>query len=147
MKGTRSVDYFHRELGKIMWDYCGMERSEAGLEKALSEIPALYAEFQKDVRVLGDGTSLNQSLEKAGRVDDFFQLGYLMCKDALHRRESCGGHFRSEYQTDEGEAQRDDENFAYVGAWEWTGEPMADANLHKEALVFENVHLATRSYK
>jgi succinate dehydrogenase / fumarate reductase flavoprotein subunit len=147
IKGTKSVDWFHRELGKIMWDYCGMERNEAGLEKALSEIPALYGEFQKDLRVLGDGSSLNQSLEKAGRVDDFFQLGYLMCKDALDRRESCGGHFRSEFQTDEGEAQRDDDNFAYVAAWEWTGDPMADASLHREALTFENVHLATRSYK
>jgi succinate dehydrogenase / fumarate reductase, flavoprotein subunit len=146
-KGTKSVDYFHRELGKIMWDYCGMERNEAGLDKALSEIPALYAEFQKDLRVLGNGMSMNQSLERAGRVDDFFQLGYLMCKDALDRRESCGGHFRSEYQTEEGEAQRDDENYAYVAAWEWTGEPMSDANLHREALEFEAVHLATRSYK
>jgi succinate dehydrogenase / fumarate reductase, flavoprotein subunit len=146
IKGTKSVDHFHRELGKIMWDYCGMERNETGLLKALSEIPALYDEFKKDLRVLGDGTSLNQSLEKAGRVDDFFQLGYTMCQDALAREESCGGHFRSEFQTPEGEAQRDDENFAYVSAWEFNGE-MADASLVKEPLSFESVALATRSYK
>ena len=107
--GTRSPDHFHRELGKIIWDYCGMERTAEGLEKALSEIPALYDEFQKDLRVTGDGDSVNQTLEKAGRVDDFFQLGMLMCRDALERRESCGGHFRAEYQTEEGEALRDDE--------------------------------------
>jgi succinate dehydrogenase / fumarate reductase, flavoprotein subunit len=147
IKGKKSVDYFHRELGKIMWDYCGMERDENGLLKALSEIPALYEEFKTDLRVLGDATSLNQSLEKAGRVDDFFQLGYTMCQDALARNESCGGHFRSEYQTPEGEAQRDDENFAYVSAWEYGGEPMKDAALVKEQLVFEEVKLATRSYK
>ncbi len=146
IKGTKSVDHFHRELGKIMWDYCGMERNETGLQKALSEIPALYSEFKKDLRVLGDGTSLNQSLEKAGRVDDFFQLGYTMCQDALAREESCGGHFRSEFQTPEGEAQRDDENFAYVAAWEFTGE-LAEARLVKEPLEFEAVALATRSYK
>ncbi len=122
--GTRSPDHFHRELGKIIWDYCGMERTEQGLQKALSEIPALYDEFNKDLRVTGDGESTNQTLEKAGRVDDFFQLGMLMCKDALERRESCGGHFRAEYQDAEGEAQRDDENFAHVAAWEWTGDPM-----------------------
>ena len=113
--GTRSPDHFHRELGKIVWDYCGMERTAEGLEKALGEIPALYEEFQTDLRVTGDGTSVNQTLEKAGRVDDFFELGMLMCRDALERRESCGGHFRAEYQDDEGEAQRDDDNFAHVG--------------------------------
>jgi succinate dehydrogenase / fumarate reductase, flavoprotein subunit len=145
-KGTRSVDWFHRELGKIMWDYCGMERSQAGLEKALGEIPALRAEFESDVRVLGSAESLNSSLEKAGRVADFFELGELMCKDALVREESAGGHFRAEHQTDEGEAQRDDENFAHVSAWEWTGDPGA-ANEHREALTFENVKLSTRSYK
>jgi len=146
IKGTRSPDWFHRELGKIIWDYCGMERTEQGLEKALSELPALYDEFQKDLRVTGDGASLNQTLEKAGRVDDFFQLGMLMCRDALERNESCGGHFRAEYQDDEGEAQRDDDNFAHVAAWEWTGDPMASIR-NVEELEFETIHLAKRSYK
>jgi succinate dehydrogenase / fumarate reductase flavoprotein subunit len=145
IKGTRSVDHFHRELGKIMWDYCGMARNKAGLEKALSEIPALREEFWKDVRVLG-GAALNQSLEKATRVADFFELGELMVRDALHREESCGGHFREEHQTEDGEALRDDENFAYVAAWEWTGkgnEPV----LHREPLKFEYVTPTQRSYK
>jgi succinate dehydrogenase / fumarate reductase flavoprotein subunit len=146
VKGTRTVDWFHRELGKIMWDNCGMARSEASLTKAISEIPALREEFHKDVRVLGNGESLNQSLERVQRVDDFFELGELMCRDALHREESCGGHFRVEHQTDDGEAQRDDDNFAYVGAWEWGGTPSAP-NLHKEPLTFESVALAQRSYK
>ncbi len=146
IKGTRSPDHFHRELGQIIWDYCGMERTEQGLEKALSELPALYDEFRKDLRVTGDGASTNQTLEKAGRVDDFFQLGMLMCRDALERRESCGGHFRSEYQDEEGEATRDDVNFAHVAAWEWTGEPMKSSR-NTEQLEFESVHLATRSYK
>jgi len=145
VKGTRSVDDFHRDLGKIMWDYCGMARNKAGLEKALSDIPALREEFWKDVRVLG-GNSLNQSLEKAGRVADFFELGELMVRDALHREESCGGHFREEHQTEEGEALRDDEHFAYVGAWEWTGKGQEPV-LHQEPLEFEHVHLAQRSYK
>ena len=144
--GTRSPDWFHREVGKIIWDYCGMERTQQGLEKALSELPALYEEFKKDLRVTGTGDTLNQTLEKAGRVDDFFQLGMLMCRDALERNESCGGHFRAEYQTDEGEALRDDENFCHVAAWEWTGDPMT-AKRNIEELEFENVHLATRSYK
>ena len=144
--GTKSPDFFHRELGKIIWDYCGMERTQQGLEKALSEIPALYEEFKKDLRVTGDGNSLNQTLEKAGRVDDFFQLGMLMCRDALDRNESCGGHFRAEYQTDEGEALRDDENYCHVSAYEWGGDPMKP-RLNVEPLVFEEVHLATRSYK
>lgn len=144
--GTRSPDWFHKELGKIIWDYCGMERTQQGLEKALSELPALYDEFQKDLKVVGDGDSINQTLEKAGRVDDFFQLGMLMCRDALERNESCGGHFRAEYQTEEGEALRDDENFAHVAAWEWNGDPMSSVR-HKEELNFETVHLATRSYK
>ena len=144
--GTRSPDWFHKELGKIIWDYCGMERTEQGLEKALSELPALYEEFQKDLKVTGDGESINQTLEKAGRVDDFFQLGMLMCRDALERNESCGGHFRAEYQTEEGEALRDDENFAHVAAWEWNGDPMSSVR-HTEELNFETVHLATRSYK
>ena len=146
VKGTRSVDHYHRELGKIVWDNIGMERTAAGLEKALSEIPALQAEFEKDVRVLGDGEHPNQSLEKVGRVADFFELAQLMARDALHREESCGGHFRAEHQTEEGEAQRDDDNFAYVGAWEWQG-PGTAQQLHKEPLVFENVALTQRSYK
>jgi succinate dehydrogenase / fumarate reductase flavoprotein subunit len=146
VKGTRSPDWFHRELGKIIWDYCGMERSQAGLEKAIGEIPALYEEFKKDLRVTGTGEGVNQTLEKAGRVDDFFQLGMLMCKDALVREESCGGHFRVEHQTEEGEAQRDDENFCNVSAWEWSGNP-SESNLHIEPLSFETAHLATRSYK
>ena len=144
--GTRSPDYFHRELGKIIWDYCGMERTEEGLDKALSEIPALYDEFQKDLRVTGDGESTNQTLEKAGRVDDFFELGMLMCRDAKERKESCGGHFRAEYQDAEGEAQRDDDNFAHVSAWEWSGDPLAPV-LHKEQLEYEVVKFQTRSYK
>ena len=146
INGTKSPDYFHRELGKIIWDYCGMERTEEGLKKALELLPALYQEFKTDLRVTGDGESLNQTLEKAGRVDDFFQLGMLMCRDALDRNESCGGHFRSEYQTDEGEALRDDVNYCHVAAWQWGGDPMTP-NLNVEPLEFEAVHLATRSYK
>ena len=144
--GTRGPDHFHRELGKIIWDYCGMDRTANGLEKALSEIPALHEEFKKDLKVTGSDTSVNQTLEKAGRVDDFFELGMLMCRDALNREESCGGHFRSEHQTDENEALRDDENFAYVSAWEWTGDPLAPVE-HKEQLEYEVIQLATRSYK
>jgi succinate dehydrogenase / fumarate reductase, flavoprotein subunit len=146
INGTKSVDHYHRELGKIVWDNIGMERNAAGLEKALSEIPALQAEFEKDVRVLGSDEAPNQSIEKVGRVADFFELAQLMARDALHREESCGGHFRAEHQTDEGEAKRDDENFAYVGAWEWQG-PDSAQTLHKEPLVFENVALTQRSYK
>ena len=123
-----------------------MERTEEGLNKALSELPALYDEFKKDLRVTGDDTNMNQTLEKAGRVDDFFQLGMLMCRDALERRESCGGHFRAEYQTDVGEAQRDDDNFSYVAAWEYSGN-LSEPNLHKEKLEFEYVHPTQRSYK
>ncbi|MDQ3312516.1 MAG: fumarate reductase/succinate dehydrogenase flavoprotein subunit [Actinomycetota bacterium] len=144
--GTRSPDHFHRELGKIVWDHCGMERTVQGLEKALSDIPALYEEFNKDLRVTGPSDRINQTLEKAGRVDDFFQLAMLMCRDALERNESCGGHFRAEYQTDEGEALRDDEHFAHVGAWEWTGDP-TQATRNVEELVYESVHFQTRSYK
>ena len=143
--GTRSVDHYHRELGKIMWDYCGMARNKTGLEKALSEIPALREEFWKDVRVLGDGP-MNQSLERAGRVADFFELGELMVRDALAREESCGGHFREESQTEDGEALRDDERFSHVAAWEWTGEG-SPQNRHTEPLTFEAVHLTQRSYK
>ncbi len=146
IKGTRSVDWFHRELGKIMWDYCGMERTREGLEKALSEIPALRDEFYADVRVLGSGDTLNSSLEKAGRVADFFELGELMCRDALEREESCGGHFRAEHQTDDGEAQRDDQGFAHVSAWEWTGHPSTPKE-HRETLEFSVLELAQRSYK
>jgi succinate dehydrogenase / fumarate reductase flavoprotein subunit len=145
INGTRSVDHFHRELGKILWEHCGMARDEAGLEKALTEVPALREEFWKDVRVLG-GPALNQSLEKATRVADFFEIGELMVRDALHREESCGGHFREESQTEDGEALRDDERFAYVGAWEWTGKG-SDPVLHREPLDFEYVKLTQRSYK
>ncbi len=144
--GSRSPDWFHRELGKIIWNDCGMERDKAGLQRALSDLPALYDEFKSDLRVTGNGESVNQTLEKAGRVDDFFQLGMLMCRDALERRESCGGHFRTEYQDSEGEAQRDDANFAHVSAWQNTGDPMKPT-LHKEELDFETIHLAKRSYK
>ncbi len=146
INGSRSVDWFHRELGKILIEHCGMERNASGLEKALSEIPALREEFYKDVRVLGENETLNQSLEKAGRVADFFEMGELMCRDALHREESCGGHFREEHQTEDGEALRRDEEFAHVASWEWTGTD-AEPNLHKEQLKFENVELTTRSYK
>ncbi len=145
IKGKRTVDSFHKELGKIMWDKCGMARTREGLTTALEEIPRLREEFWRNVNVPGSGASLNQSLEKAGRVADFIELGELMCRDALHREESCGGHFRVEHQ-EEGEAKRDDENFAYVAAWEWTGDGNAP-RLHKEPLVYENVKLATRSYK
>ncbi len=148
VKGTHSVDHYHRELGKLVWDYCGMARNTAGLEKALSEIPALRDEFWTNVKVLGDGNSFNQSLEKALRVADFMEFAELKVRDALHREESCGGHFREEHQTEEGEAKRDDENFAYVGAWEYGGPDIQnDAVLHKEQLVFENVQLTQRSYK
>ncbi len=146
IQGTRTVDTFHRELGRIMWDYCGMARTREGLEKALSEIPALRAEYETDLRVLGSADTLNQSLEKAGRVADFFELAELICRDALHREESCGGHFRVEYQTDEGEARRDDDNFAYAAAWEYAG-PGQQPILNKEPLTFDYVHLAQRSYK
>ena len=146
IKGSRSPDWFHRKFGKIIWDYCGMERTAEGLQKALSDLEPLYEEFKTDLRVTGDGESMNQTLEKAGRVDDFIQLGMLMCRDALERNESCGGHFRAEYQTDDGEAQRDDDNFCHVAAWEWTGDPMK-AIRNVEDLNYETVPLATRSYK
>ncbi len=146
VKGTRSVDSFHRELGGILWDYCGMARNRAGLEKALSQIPGLREEFHNDVRVLGDNESYNQSLEKAGRVADFFELTELMCHDALHREESCGGHFREESQTEEGEALRNDDDYAYVAAWEFRGVGNRP-RLHREDLEFEYVKLSQRSYK
>jgi succinate dehydrogenase / fumarate reductase flavoprotein subunit len=144
--GTKSVDHFHRRLGKIMWDKVGMARNAEGLNEAITEIAALREEFYKDVRVPGTDKGFNQELEKATRVADFLELGELFAKDALHRNESCGGHFREEYQTADGEATRDDENFAYVAAWEYKGKP-SDAVLHKEELIFDNVKLVTRSYK
>ncbi len=146
MKGSRSPTSFHRELGKLMWDQCGMARNEAGLNKALARIPALRAEFWSDLNVPGTGEELNQVLEQAGRVADFLELGELMCLDALERRESCGGHFREEFQTEDGEALRDDERFCHVAAWEYAGEGRRPIK-NLEPLTFENVHLATRSYK
>jgi len=144
--GNRTVDDIHRELGKVLWDNCGMSRTEQSLTKALSEIPAIREEFWKNVRVLGENETRNQSLEKAGRVADFLEFGELMVLDALHRNESCGGHFREEYQTDEGEALRDDEHFSYVAAWEFAGVGV-EPTLHKEPLEFEYAHPSTRSYK
>jgi len=146
VKGTRSVDWFHRELGKIMWDDCGMARSAESLEKAIAEIPELRSEFWRNVRVLGENESFNQSLEKAGRVADFLEFGELLCRDALHREESCGGHFRVEHQTEDGEALRHNDEFSYVAAWEHTGDHAQPA-LHKEALEFEYAHPSQRSYK
>ena len=145
VKGKQTVGSFHKRLGKIMWDKCGMARNEQGLKEAIQEIRALREEFWRDVRVTGDADELNVELEKAGRVADFLELGELMCLDALNRNESCGGHFREEYQTEEGEALRDDENYAYVAAWENTGNNTW--TLHKEDLAFENIKIAQRSYK
>jgi succinate dehydrogenase / fumarate reductase flavoprotein subunit len=145
-KGTRSVDSYHKELGGIMWDYCGMARSAEGLKKALGLIRDLKQQYWRDVRVLGTGDEPNQALEKAGRVADFFELAELMCIDALHREESAGGHFRVEHQTPDGEAKRNDDDFTYVAAWEYKGEGNEPV-LHKEPLVYEEVKLATRSYK
>jgi succinate dehydrogenase / fumarate reductase flavoprotein subunit len=144
--GERSAASFHRELGKVMWDKCGMARNKAGLEEALAKIPGIRAEFWENLRVPGSGTELNQNLEEAGRVADFLEFAEMMCLDALERDESCGAHFREEHQTDEGEAVRNDENFCYVAAWEFQGVGEKPA-LHKEQLEFENVELATRSYK
>lgn len=144
--GKYSVDHFHKKLGKIMWNKVGMARNAQGLTEAMDEIKAIREEFWKEVKVPGTADGFNQELEKALRVADYLELGELFAKDALHRNESCGGHFREEYQTDEGEAQRDDENFAYVAAWEYTGNPR-EAVLHKEDLVFENIKLVQRSYK
>jgi succinate dehydrogenase / fumarate reductase flavoprotein subunit len=146
IKGKRTVTSFHRELGKIIWDYCGMARNAEGLKHAISKVRELRGEFWNNVNVPGSGEDLNQQLENAGRVADFFELGELMCLDALERNESCGGHFREEFQTEEGEALRDDENFQYVSAWEYKG-PDTPPELHKEALEFEYVHPAQRSYK
>lgn len=145
VNGTKPVDHFHKELGHIMWEYCGMSRSAEGLKIAKEKIRELRDEFWKNVKVVGTSDELNMSLEKANRVADFLELGELMVDDAFHRNESCGGHFREEYQTEEGEAKRDDENFTYVGAWEYNGP--GNATLHKESLEFENVKLTQRSYK
>jgi succinate dehydrogenase / fumarate reductase flavoprotein subunit len=145
IKGKRSVDSFHRELGLLMWDHCGMARSERSLTRALNRIPALREEFWQNANVLGDGEAVNASLEKAGRVADFLEFGELMCKDALARDESCGGHFREEFQTPDGEALRNDDDFAHVAAWEYEG--VGKAKRHIEPLNYENVKLATRSYK
>nr|WP_311931795.1 fumarate reductase/succinate dehydrogenase flavoprotein subunit [Microbispora sp. H11081] len=144
VNGNRTADSYHRELGRIMWDYCGMERTEESLRKALERIPELREEFWNNVKVPGDAEGLNQALERAGRVADFFELAELMCIDALHRTESCGGHFRAESQDADGEALRDDENFSYVAAWEWTPDGPV---LHKEALDYEYVKMTQRSYK
>jgi succinate dehydrogenase / fumarate reductase flavoprotein subunit len=145
INGTRTVTSFHRELGKIMWDKCGMARTEQSLKEALKLIPQLRADFWKNVKVTGETVSLNQDLEVAGRVADFLEFGELLCLDALQRNESCGGHFRTEFQED-GEAKRNDAEYAYVAAWEYTGD-LAKPNLHKEPLVYEEVKMSTRSYK
>jgi succinate dehydrogenase / fumarate reductase flavoprotein subunit len=146
INGTKPVDYFHKRLGKIMWNECGMARTAEGLKGAKAEIQALKKEFWSNVKVMGTNEELNQSLEKANRVADFLELGELMVDDALNRNESCGGHFREEYQTPDGEALRDDENYAYVAAWKYQGEGQEE-ELVKEELVFENVKLTQRSYK
>ena len=144
--GKNSVDSYHKKLGKIMWNKCGMARNAEGLKEAINEIAELRKDFWENVKIPGDKDRMNTELEKAGRVADFLELGELFAKDALQREESCGGHFREEHQTPEGEALRDDENFRYVAAWEFKGEPK-DAVLHKEELIFDNVELKTRSYK
>lgn len=145
-KGSKPVDYFHKKLGKIMWNEVGMARNESGLKKAIQEIRELRDEFHKEVMVPGELNGFNQELEKAWRVADFLELGELMALDALSRTESCGGHFREESQTEEGEAVRNDAEFTFVSAWEFTGDP-GKAILHKEELVYENIELKTRSYK
>ncbi len=149
VNGKRSVDSFHRELGMLLWDKCGMARTAAGLREALARIPELREEFWRDVRILGDDEEYNQSLERGGRVADFLEFGELMCTDALERDESCGGHFREEHQTPDGEALRDDAEFAAVFAWEFQGGngSVAPPKLHREPLHFETVELAQRSYK
>jgi succinate dehydrogenase / fumarate reductase flavoprotein subunit len=146
IKGKRTPTSFHRQLGKIMWDRCGMARNRQGLTEAITQIQALREEFWRNVNVVGEVGSLSQQLEIAARVADFIELGELMCRDALHREESCGGHFREEYQTEDGEALRNDEQFAYAAAWEYAGEQDTPV-LNKEPLVYENVKLSTRSYK
>lgn len=146
IQGKKTADSFHRELGALLWEDCGMARNDAGLKKALQRIPELREEFWKNLKVLGSGEEMNKSLEKAGRVADFLEFGELLCLDALERKESCGGHFREEFQTEEGEAQRNDNDFCYVAAWEYKGVGKAP-ELNKEPLTFESIHLATRSYK
>ena len=146
INGKQTVEDLHKKLGKIMWDYCGMARNAEGLNKALEMIRDLKKEFWSDVKIPGEIKELNSELDKAGRVADFIELGELMVTDALMREESCGGHFREESQTEDGEAKRDDENFAFVAAWEFAGEN-APAVLNKEELVFEEVHPTQRSYK
>jgi succinate dehydrogenase / fumarate reductase flavoprotein subunit len=144
--GKRTVTEFMRDLGKVMWNNVGMARSKESLTEALKKIPAIRAEFQENLKMVGSGEELNQQLENAGRTADFFEFAELLAKDALHREESCGGHFRVEHQYPDGEAKRDDANFCYVGAWEFKGVGK-EPELHKEPLKFENVHLAVRSYK
>jgi succinate dehydrogenase / fumarate reductase flavoprotein subunit len=146
INGQRTVNSFHKELGALLWEKCGMARSEKGLKELLQQIPALREEFWRNVKVTGQNGELNQNLEHAGRVADFLEFGELLCLDALQRRESCGGHFRTEFQTEDGEARRDDDNFAYVAAWEYAG-PGQPPILNKEPLVYEEVHMSTRSYK
>jgi succinate dehydrogenase / fumarate reductase flavoprotein subunit len=144
--GTETVDTYHKKLGKIIWDYCGMARSKEGLEFAISEVRKIREDFYKNVKVPGGMTGVNTELEKATRVADFIELGELMCLDALDRNESCGGHFREEFQTEEGEALRVDETYSYVAAWEFTGDPSAP-KMHKEDLIYENIKVQQRSYK
>jgi len=146
IKGKRTVTSLHRELGKLLWEKCGMARNEAGLKEALKRIPELREEFWKNISVTGENGEFNQNLEYAGRVADFMEFAELLCLDALERRESCGGHFREEFQYPDGEARRDDDNFAYVAAWEYQGVGKAPV-VHKESLVYEEVHMSTRSYK
>jgi succinate dehydrogenase / fumarate reductase flavoprotein subunit len=146
INGKRSADSFHKELGKIMWEYVGMARTKEGLEKAIGLLKDLKAEFWKDLKIPGEQGELNQELEKANRVADFIEIGELMARDALHRKESCGGHFREEYQTGEGEALRNDRDFTYVAAWEYMGEDK-EYVMHKEPLVFENIEVKQRDYK
>ncbi len=146
IKGTKTVDYFHKTLGKLLYDYCGLARNEEGLKYAIQEIRKLKQEFYKDVRVSGQGNTMNAELEKAGRVADYFEIGELMCYDALTRNESCGAHFREEYQTQDGEAMRNDAEYQFISAWAWTGEN-GEPELIKEPLIFEEIQPTVRSYK
>jgi succinate dehydrogenase / fumarate reductase flavoprotein subunit len=146
LDGERAVDSIHRELGRVLWNACGMARNRQGLEEAIRKIPELRAEFWENAKIPGSGNEFNMQLEKAGRIADYLEFGELMCRDALERNESCGGHFREEYQTEEGEALRNDEEYSHVSAWEFRGVDEAPV-MHKEPLVFENVELAVRSYK
>ena len=147
IQGKRSVDSIHRELGLVMWDFVGMGRTKEGLETALTKIKAIKKEFWSNVFIPGKADDLNNELEKALRLSDFIEIGELMARDALMREESCGGHFREEYQTEEGEAKRDDENFFYVGCWEYQGDDTKEPVLHKEPLVYEAIKVQTRNYK